>query len=405
MSRFTKILAAILLLASLTACASPAAETTPVAEPAVENTEITTSEETVPSENTTEAFEEEAAVEEEEFAAETEKENQALEETAAANEAGNGETEAPTANITVYISPDALGLALEEAFEAEYGDVLTIVGGSWCRKVKSEQEAGDIQADVLYGAEPLFYQELANSDALLNFTPEQTANLKAEYQWENPFYTIADLRYIGIVYNNTLVSEEELPTTFDGLNESKWERLTAVPDATQCSAAFGIAAALAQPDLDTSFFEAAKTNGALLSDRAGKLPEMVAGGEAALGIGPHDPVVRLQNKAKKEGVESPVDIAWAEEGTYVIPRPIAIVADENRSEEETAIAQAFVEFVLSPQGQALVVKKGGFVPAVEGIEYPQLVSEGLELIQVDWDWVFENQNEIQEAFLNIMYGE
>jgi ABC-type glycerol-3-phosphate transport system substrate-binding protein len=37
-----------------------------------------------------------------------------------------------SAHITVYISPDALGLALEEAFEAEYGDVLTIVGGPWC---------------------------------------------------------------------------------------------------------------------------------------------------------------------------------------------------------------------------------------------------------------------------------
>ena len=401
MSRFTKILAAILLVASLTACASPAVKTTPAAEPAVENTEIKTSEETVPSDNSTEAFKEEITVEEEELAAETEKENQAVEETVAES----AETETSAANITVYISPDALGLALEEAFEAEHGDVLTIVGGSWCRKVKSEQEAGDIQADVLYGAEPLFYQELANSDELLNFTPEQAANLKADSQWDNPFYTIADLRYIGIVYNNTLVLEEELPTTFDGLNEIKWERLTAVPDATQCSAAFGIAAALAQPDLDTSFFEAAKANGALLSDRAGKLPEMIAGGEAALGIGPHDPVVRLQNKAKKEGVESPVDIAWSEEGTYVIPRPIAIVADENRSEEETAIAQAFVEFVLSPQGQTLVVKKGGFVPAIEGIENPQLIPEGLELILVDWDWVFENQNEIQEAFLNIMYGE
>lgn len=305
--------------------------------------------------------------------------------------------------VTVYISPDSLGAALEEVFEAEHGDVIDIVGGPWCRKLKSEQEAGEIQADVIFGAEPIFFRELADTGALLAYTsPEVTSSLPA-YQWDNGFYFAADLRYIGIVYNTNLVDAAELPATYTGINDAKWEQFTAIPDATQCSSAFAILAALAQPDLDMSFFENAKTNGTLLSDRAGKLPEMVASGEAAVGVGPHDPVVRLQNKAKKEGVESPVNIAWSEEGTFVIPRPIAIIADENRADSTTEIAQMFVDFVLSAKGQNIIIKKGGFMPVRAGIEGPALIPADLELLQIDWDWSYENSEQLKSEFQTIMF--
>jgi ABC-type Fe3+ transport system substrate-binding protein len=201
-----------------------------------------------------------------------------------------------------------------------------------------------------------------------------------------------------------MVHAEDLPTTFAGLNDSQWGNLTTVPDATQCAAAFAIAAGFTQPDMDVSFFEGAKVNGTLLSDRAGKLPELVASGEAALGVGPHDPVIRLQNKAKKEGADSPVDIEWSDEGAYVIPRPIAIIADKTRSEAATEIAQAFVDFVLSPEGQSLAVKTGGYVPVREKVEGPAKIPADLTLLEIDWDWAAEHKKEIQAAFQEIMYG-
>ena len=309
-----------------------------------------------------------------------------------------------TAQITIYISPASLGTALEEAFEAEHGDVLNVVSGSWCRKIKSEQEAGDIQADVIYGAEPVFFQDLTKSGDLFAYTPEGLASIQSEYQWDNGYYYPADLRYIGIVYNNTLVSESDIPTSYEGVNDPMWDQMTTVADATQCSAAFAIAAALSQPDMDMAFFEAAKANNTLLTDRAGKLPETVASGEAALGVGPHDPVVRLQKKAKKEGVESPLAIAWAEEGTYVIPRPIAIIADENRSEAATEIAQMFMDFVLSKQGQTMAVNKAGFVSVRPDVDLPAQIPADLTLLPIDWEWAAEIKPEFLASFQEIMYS-
>jgi len=387
MSRPIKLVSALLLVAALgSACAAPATEAPATVAPATDPpaTEVPATEAPATEAPPTEA--------------------PATEAPAPTSEPEAEQSEEPPAQIAVYISPDPLGVALEKAFEAEHGDVLTIVGGPWCRKLKSEQEAGDIQADVIYGAEPIFFRALAESGNLLAYTSPASSDLEPEFQWDNGYYVPADLRYVGIVYNKTLVDAADLPASFAGLNDGQWANLTTVPDATQCASALAIAAGLAQPNVDMSFFEGAKANGALLADRAGKLPELVASGEATLGIGPHDPVLRLQNKAKKEGAESPVDIQWAEEGTYVIPRPIAIIADEGRAEAATEIAQALVDFVLSPEGQALAVKTGGYVPVRAGVEGPAKVPADVTLLQVDWDWAAQNSQEIKAAFQEIMYG-
>ena len=308
------------------------------------------------------------------------------------------------AHIVAYISPDPLAAALEEAFEAERGDVLTVVSGPWCRRLKSEQEAGDIQADVIYGAEPIFYMGLRESGALLPYTSPQVANSKPEYQWDETHFALADVRYISIIYNENMVDVADVPTTIDGLTDPRWANMLVVPDATQCAAAFAIAAGLVQPDLDYSFFEGARANNALLSDRASNLPALVASGEAALGVGPHDPVLRLWSKAEREGGESPVAIVWPEDGVLSIPRPIAIIADENRSEAATRLAQELVDFVLSPQGQNIAVRFG-FVPVREGIELPEGVPGDLEIIEIDWAWAQANKRDIQASFESIMYGE
>lgn len=383
-TRFSFLIVLLLACLVLSACSSTEAQPTSTQE-----SEEATAEQTEETVEESESTEESAST----SPVETEEEQEDEDSSEAQDQ------------ITIYISPESLGTALEEAFEAEYGDVLNVVSGSWCRKINSEQEAGDIQADVIYGAEPVFFQELVETGDLLAYTPEELSNIQSEYQWDNGYYYAADLRYIGIVYNNTLVGEEDLPTTYDEINDEKWSGQTTLSDATQCSAAYAITAALAQPDLDMQFFEDAKANDVLLTDRAGKLPETVASGEAALGIGPHDPVVRLQNKAKKEGAESPVDITWAEDGTYVIPRPIAIIADENRSETATEIAQDFVDFVLSVQGQTLAVNKGGFVSVRTDVDQPTLIPDDLTLLSIDWEWAAENKATILEEFQTIMYGE
>jgi iron(III) transport system substrate-binding protein len=72
--------------------------------------------------------------------------------------------EATGEKILVYIAgPESMINKLEQAFEEKHGDVLdmTIMGcGPLRAKVWSESQAGEIQADVFWGSNPLLYNLL-----------------------------------------------------------------------------------------------------------------------------------------------------------------------------------------------------------------------------------------------------
>ena len=308
------------------------------------------------------------------------------------------------AHITAYISPDPLAAALEEAFEKKRGDVLTVVSGPWCRKLKAEMEAGDIQADVTYGAELLFYLTLKEAGQLMEYVSPEAAHIKPEFTLDETSFTLANGRYAVIVYNKKKVDPAEAPATFEDLTDPRWRGKVAVPDATLCASAFAITCGIVQPDLDWEFFEGVKANEALLADRCVAVAQMVAPGEALVGLVPHDAVLRMQKKAQKEGKESPLVLVWPEGGAIGVPRPVAIIRDEERSEAATKLAQEFVDFILSAKGQEMATKFG-FVPVREGVPLPGGVPEEIKVIEVDWAWAQEHKKEIRKGFESIMYGE
>jgi len=77
----------------------------------------------------------------------------------------------------------------------------TVVSGPWCRKVRAELEVGDIQADVLYGADPLIYMMLRGAGQLLPYSSPETAAVKPEYRTGEENFTLANGRYAVIVWS------------------------------------------------------------------------------------------------------------------------------------------------------------------------------------------------------------
>ena len=148
--------------------------------------------------------------------------------------------------ITVYMGPIPLAQELEATFEAERGDVLTVVSGAWCRKVRAEMEAGDIQADVLYGADPSIYMILQDAGQLLPYSSPEAAAVKPDYRTGEENFTLANGRYAVIVYNRRFVSPEEAPQTWDDLLDPKWKGKIVIGDPLLCSASFAIACSLVQ---------------------------------------------------------------------------------------------------------------------------------------------------------------
>ena len=305
--------------------------------------------------------------------------------------------------ILVYLSgPEAMLTALEEKFEADRGDVADfqiMSCGEVRSKVWTEKEAGEIQADVVFGSDPLIYNKLDDEGLLCDLSSiENAASIAEEFDTGDRNYLFINERYIVILYNKDVFSEADAPKSFDDLLNEQYADRIVMADATQSSTALGIGTCLYQLK-GIEYYEGLKNNGMFLSKSNDQVQSLILEGQYDLGVAPHDSVIRIQNKAKKEGYETPVSMIWPEEGAIAIRRPIAIIEDENRSSQEQEIAEELVNFLLSNEAQTITVQYG-FISVRNDIENAYL-PDGIEKINIDWEAASEREDEFKELYEQI----
>ncbi|MNZ89252.1 Iron-utilization periplasmic protein precursor [compost metagenome] len=107
------------------------------------------------------------------------------------------------------------------------------------------------------------------------------------------------------------------------------------------------------------FLKGLKDNNMTVIKGNGAVLKAVASGEKAYGMVVDYLVAREQAKG------SPIDLIYPEEGVPIITEPIAILKETDNQ----AAAKAFVDFVLSEEGQKLSVEIG-YTPIREGVAPP-----------------------------------
>ena len=310
--------------------------------------------------------------------------------------------------ITVYMSgPGSLAKQLEEAFEADRGDILEVLnagGGSIAKRIWTEMEAGEIHADVVFSSEPLMFLALKEKGQLDNYISPELSAMQDKYNFGDGYFTPVNARYGIIVYNVENVNENEVPTSWADLKESRWNNRLALPDATQSATALAITSGIEQIfNFDWTFFEAMNANNAMLLKSNSQVAEKAKTGEVDAGFLPHDGVLRSINKDRKDGIDSPLRIVWPIEGAISIQRPIGIIANASRPEENVALSKEFVDFVLSKEAQE-IMKKFGFISVRTDVSLPKGVPNNVNSIVVDWDYASENEENIRKTYEKIMSG-
>jgi len=302
------------------------------------------------------------------------------------------ESNAAADKLLVYLSgPEAMLTALEAGFEEDRGDVadfLIMSCGEVRSKVWTEKEAGTIQADVVWGSDPLIYNLLDDEGLLCDLSDIENAAMIADEYATDHNYLLVNERYIAIIYNSDALTGDDVPASFADLLDAKYESRMVMADATQSSTALGIASCLRQL-LGMEYLEGLQANGMMLTKSNGQVPSLILEGQYDVGLAPHDAVIRLQNKAKKEGYEISLAIAWPSEGAVAIRRPIAVIQNDARSEEKQALAEELVNYLLSKQAQTITAKYG-FVSVRTDMENTCL-PEGVEKVVIDWETASEEQ--------------
>ena len=310
--------------------------------------------------------------------------------------------------INLYISgPKEMVKLLEAEFEKEHGDVLNVYhtgSGSLRQKVWTEMLAGSIQADIVWGAEPMMYHALKEKGVLLRYQSPMIPDLKKEYIYGDGYYTAVNARYGVIVYNKERVLADEIPTAWADLLDKRWHQRLGIADASHSSMSLAITAGLYELfDHSWALYRALDENEVMLTKQNIDVVSKIETAELDLGITTHDGVLRLINKAKKRGIESPLGIVWPVEGVISLQRPIAIIKKE-RSLEADNLVKKFVDFSLSETGQNIATRFG-FITVRNGLKLPEGIPQTLEVRSLDWQYASKHQEEIRAIFKEIMFAD
>ncbi len=310
--------------------------------------------------------------------------------------------------INLYISgPKEMVKLLEAEFEKEHGDVLNVYhtgSGSLRQKVWTEMLAGSIQADIVWGAEPMMYNALQEKGVLLRYQSPMIQDLKKEYIYGDGYYTAVNARYGVIVYNKERVLADEIPTAWADLLDKRWRQRLGIADVSHSSMSLAITAGLYELfDHSWALYRALDENEVMLTKQNIDVVSKIETAELDLGIATHDGVLRLINKAKKRGIESPLGIVWPVEGVISLQRPIAIIKKE-RSLEADNLVKKFVDFSLSETGQNIATRFG-FITVRNGLKLPEGIPQTLEVRSLDWQYASKHQEEIRAIFKEIMFAD
>ncbi len=269
----------------------------------------------------------------------------------------------PSGTLRLYTSqPDADAAITKAAFEAAHPGVTVEIFRSGTEQVIArfllEAEAGAPQADVLLVADAPTFELLKERDLLEPYRSISASAIGSAYADRDGMYYGTKVLATLIVYNTDLVDE---PIT-------SWAELAALPSGSVVmpspsysgAAAYNLGVKTRNAGLGWSWFETLAASDVFLTQGNGAVLRTVAGGERPYGV----IVDFLPIRAALQG--SPVGVVYPSEGVPVITEPVGIV----RGTPNLAAARAFVDFLLSVEGQQVAVGMG-YMPLRPDVAPPE----------------------------------
>jgi len=254
--------------------------------------------------------------------------------------------------------------------------------------------AGSIQADIIWGAEPLMYYSLMDVGVLQAYYPEEYDELYDELKVGDGHFTATGIRYGTMIVNKTEVSADDFPNSWMDLKNEAFANQIAMADASQSAMAFALFAALSEMDNGKELLESMGGNGVFVTRMNMDAISVVQSGEKSVCIAPSDGAYRLMKSQKSKGMDPVLQLCWPEEGAILIQRPIALVK-KTRSDQQQETAELFMDFSISEACQKLS-SQFGFETVRKDLDF--VLFEDIQRMNVDWEKLWKNKDEILEKY-------
>lgn len=234
------------------------------------------------------------------------------------------------------------------------------------------QERNNPRADIFISTVAGVMEILAEREVLTPYLSPNASAVPAEYKSKRGFWTGISGRARVIIYNQKLVSKEEVPKSIFELTDPKWRKRIAIAGTRERTTLAWVSSLVAAKGRGST----KEFVGALVANEITILPDNtnvwrgVGKGEFALGL-TNSPNYQL---ARAAGY--PVGVVYPDQGPGMIgvlvnPNAVAIV----KGAKNLGAAQRFVDYILSQNAQRLLIEQAYEMPLVPGVTSGEI--EGL----------------------------
>lgn len=260
-------------------------------------------------------------------------------------------------------------------------------------RLRTEFAAGAPRPDVLLIADAISMEALKAEGRLMRMRHLQTVQIPPRYFDTERTYMGTKMISTGIVVNTRSAFR---PTAWkDLLNPALKGQIVMPSPLYSGAAAITVGAWARHPDLGWKFVEGLKANNAIAVRGNGAVLQQVANGEKMAGV----LVDFMALNAKAKG--SPVDFIVPREGLTFVTEPAAIL----NTARNVAAAEAFVAFLVSPEGQQFSTSLG-YYPLLGGVTppagYPKV--EGLRFLPLDTAGMLKSAEDERKRFAGVFGG-
>ena len=246
--------------------------------------------------------------------------------------------------VTVYTAgPADLIENLAAGFTEETGIEVGIFQATTGQLMaRPEAEAANPVADIVISASMDTAYDFAAQGLLVDFESANAANVPDFLKGDN--WVVQGISALAIAWNPA--SGTPRPAEWADLAGPDYTDLVTMPDPAQSGSAYELVAALVGQDgIGWELFEGLAANGMIVPGANAQALNPVLQGAKAVVFGAVD-YISLAGAAAGESIE----IIFPESGTVIAPRPMMILNSSQHQDE----ALAFIDYVLSEEGQAMV---------------------------------------------------
>ncbi|MBI3499917.1 MAG: ABC transporter substrate-binding protein [Proteobacteria bacterium] len=260
-------------------------------------------------------------------------------------------------------------------------------------KLQAEFAAGQPKPDVVFIADAVTMERLKADGRLEPYAAADVSQLPPGSYDPQKTYFGTKLITTGIMINTAAPMR---PKSWNDLLWPEAKNQVILPSPLYSgAAAIHMGALGADRRIGPAFYDALAKNGAIAARGNGAVMTAVAGGQRFYGV----IVEFMALNAKAKG--SPVDFIFPEEGVSAVTEPVAML----KTAPNPAAARAFIDFVLSKEGQALAASQG-YLPARRDVDPPTgfpKVDE-VELMPVDVPDVIAHDEANKRRFADLFGG-